>query len=48
MNRRVLDVVQGTPEWLAARARHFCASEAAAMLGLSSHRSRQALLRELQ
>ena len=27
----ILDVVQGTPEWDAARARHFTASEAPAV-----------------
>lgn len=37
---------QGTPEWHAHRARHFNASDAAAMLGLSPYQSRDDLLRE--
>jgi putative phage-type endonuclease len=37
--------VQGSPEWLAHRYRHFNASEAAAMLGLDPHLSRAELLR---
>jgi len=40
------DIQQGTAAWFEFRARHFGASEAAAMLGLSSHTSRSALLKE--
>ena len=39
------NVIQGSPEWLALRAKHFCASEASAMLGLSKKLSRNDLLR---
>lgn len=41
-----LNLVQGTSNWLAARAQHFTASEAPAMLGLSKYKSRSELLRE--
>lgn len=41
-----LDLIQGTSNWLAARAQHFTASEAPAMLGLSKYKSRSELLRE--
>lgn len=40
------NLIQGTPEWHQFRANHFGASEAAAMLGLSKHKSRTALLHE--
>ena len=40
-----LRLVQGTNDWLAARAHHFCASEASAMLGMSSRTTRTELLR---
>ena len=40
----ILDVVQGTPEWDAARARHFTASEAPAMMGVSKYQTRSELL----
>lgn len=43
---KVLDVKQGTPEWLAARAKHFCASDAPAMMGASKYMSRDELLRQ--
>lgn len=39
------DVTQGSPEWHALRARHFTASEAAAMMGVSPYETRGALLR---
>jgi predicted phage-related endonuclease len=39
-----LNLVQGSPEWLAARAQYFTASEAPAMLGFSRHMSRSDLL----
>lgn len=37
---------QGSPEWLAFRASHYTASDAAAMLGISPYKTREALLRE--
>lgn len=40
------DAPQGSPAWHAARAKHFCASEAAAALGLSKYTSREELLRQ--
>lgn len=39
-----LDLIQGTPEWKAARLNYFTASEAPAMLGLSRHMTRTELL----
>ncbi|MFW6342487.1 MAG: lambda-exonuclease family protein, partial [Halothiobacillaceae bacterium] len=44
---RIVDLVQGSPEWHAYRATHFNASDAAAMLGLSPHESRGDLLRRM-
>ncbi|RBL65385.1 hypothetical protein C3E98_043275, partial [Pseudomonas sp. MWU13-2625] len=41
---KTLDLIQGSPEWLAARAIRFTASEAAAMLGLSDKVKRSELL----
>jgi predicted phage-related endonuclease len=41
---KTLDLVQGSPEWLAIRAKSFTASEAAAMLGLSDKVKRTELL----
>lgn len=43
---QVIPFAQGTPEWAAARSARFCASEAAAALGLSKHTSRAELLRQ--
>ena len=40
------DIQQGTPEWHAFRAKHFPASDAAAMLGESPFTTRSELLRE--
>lgn len=37
---------QGSAAWLAARAKHFCASEAAAALGMSKYTTRDELLRQ--
>lgn len=42
----ILQVTQGSPEWAAARAMHFCASEAAAALGVSKYTTRNELLRQ--
>ena len=41
-----LQVIQGSPEWAAARAKHFCASEAAAAMGVSKYQTRDELLRQ--
>jgi predicted phage-related endonuclease len=41
---KTLNLQQGTPEWIEARAKHFTASEAPAMLGLSKYQTRQELL----
>lgn len=41
----ILNAPQGSEEWHAARAQRFCASEAAAAMGLSKHTSRSALLK---
>jgi predicted phage-related endonuclease len=42
---QTLDLIQGSPEWKAARANYFTASEAPAMLGLSKYVTRSELLR---
>ena len=42
---KMLNVEQGTVEWLTARSTYFCASEAAAMLGLDKRVTRNELLR---
>jgi predicted phage-related endonuclease len=41
------NLVAGTPEWHAHRANHFNASDAPAMLGCSSNRTRAALIRRV-
>lgn len=41
-----LELKQGTQEWHAARAAHFCASDAPAALGVSKYKSRNQLLHE--
>jgi predicted phage-related endonuclease len=43
---QIHDVKQGSPEWLALRAQHYCASDAPAMLGLSKYKTRNDLIRE--
>lgn len=43
---QILELVQGSPEWHAVRAKHFCASEAAAMMGVSTYMNRNELLRQ--
>ena len=40
----ILNIEQGSPEWLAARMKHFTASEAPAMMGASKYSSRTDLL----
>lgn len=42
---RVLDVTQGSPEWIAARSKYFTASDAPAMMGFSPYCSRADLVR---
>lgn len=42
-----VELIQGTPEWHAHRAQHLNASDAPAMLGVSSNHSRADLLKEL-
>lgn len=44
---KTLNLVQGSPEWNAHRAKHFNASDAAAMLGCSPYKTRAQLLREM-
>lgn len=44
---KIVNLTQGTPEWLAHRAQHDNASDAPAMLGCSPHKSRDELVREL-
>jgi putative phage-type endonuclease len=44
---KTLDLIQGSPEWLAHRAQHFNASDAPAMLGVSPYKTRAQLLREM-
>lgn len=43
----ITNLIQGSPEWLSHRAKHFNASDASAMLGVSSYKTRTELLREL-
>ena len=40
------NVKQGSKEWHEFRARHFAASDAPAMMGVSPHKTRSELLRE--
>lgn len=42
----IVSLAQGSPEWLAHRAKHFNASDAPAMLGVSPHKTRRQLLAE--
>ena len=41
-----LNLIQGSPEWLAARTKYFTASEANPMMGESKYQSRSALLKQ--
>ncbi|WP_018865090.1 lambda-exonuclease family protein [Thioalkalivibrio sp. ARh3] len=43
---KILNVKQGSQEWLDIRAKHRTASDAPAMMGVSSHTSRKELLRQ--
>ena len=42
----ILNLVQSSPDWYAARAKHFCASEAAAAMGVSKYQTRDELLHQ--
>lgn len=42
---KILDVVQGSPEWHAARAKHNCASDAPTMMGVGKYMTRDELIR---
>ena len=44
---KILNLIQGSREWLAHRAAHFNASDAPAMMGCSPYKTRSDLLREL-
>lgn len=43
---KIIQLIQGTPEWHAHRANHWNASDAPAMLGVSPYKTRAQLLRE--
>ena len=43
----IANLVQGSPEWVAYRAKHFNASDAPAMMGCSPYKTRAQLLREM-
>lgn len=44
---KILNLIQGTPEWHAHRAKHFNASDAPAMMGESPYETRSALIARL-
>jgi len=44
---RIVELIQGTPEWHAHRGQHLNASDAPSMLGVSSNHTRADLLKEL-
>lgn len=44
---KIVNLIQGSPEWHSHRANHFNASDAPAMLGCSPYKSRQDLLRKM-
>lgn len=43
---KTIELVQGSPEWKAHRAKHFNASDAPAMMGVSKYKTRTDLLKE--
>lgn len=43
----IVNLIQGTQEWHEHRAKHFNASDAPAMMGVSKHKTRSELLREI-
>jgi len=45
---KTIDLIQGSPEWLAHRAQHFNASDAPAMLGCSPYMTRTELLTRMK
>ena len=45
MKHTIHQLAQGTPQWHAFRAKHFTASESAAMLGISTYQTRSDLLK---
>lgn len=47
MSMRIVNLVQGTPEWHAHRRAHFNASDAPAMMACSSYKTRAQLVKEL-
>jgi putative phage-type endonuclease len=47
MTMQLVNLVQGSPEWHAHRRNHFNASDAPAMMGASSYKSRSELIKEL-
>lgn len=47
MSMQIVNLVQGTPEWHAHRAKHFNASDAPAMMNCSSYKTRSELVKEL-
>lgn len=44
---KIHNLIQGSPEWMAYRAKHFNASDAPAMMGVSPYKNRAELLREV-
>lgn len=44
---QIVNLIQGTPEWHAHRKAHFNASDAPAMMGCSSYKTRSELIKEL-
>lgn len=47
MSMQIVNLIQGSTEWHAHRAKHFNASDAPAMMGCSSYKSRSELIKEL-
>lgn len=47
MSMQIVSLVQGSAEWHAHRAKHFNASDAPAMMGCSSYKTRSELVKEL-
>lgn len=47
MSMQIVSLVQGSADWHAHRAKHFNASDAPAMMGCSSYKSRSELIKEL-
>lgn len=47
MSMQIVSLVQGSAEWHAHRAKHFNASDAPAMMGCSSYKTRSDLVKEL-